>query len=147
MEKFNSAFAKHFVAFISGVIFALGLLISGMADPNKVLAFLDITGSWDPSLMFVMIGAIPIAYLAFRYTEDKPSAILGDEFHTVKKTEIDQKLIVGSSLFGIGWGLSGICPGPAIVILGLNIHKGIIFFAALIVGILIHEILFNMRQN
>ena len=139
MQKIYSTFARHTVAFLSGAIFALGLLISGMADPNKVLAFLDITGAWDPSLIFVMLGAIPVAYLAFRYANKRQSTVLGEQFSTVNKKEIDRGLIVGSSLFGIGWGLSGICPGPSIVILGLALTNGYIFFIALIIGMLIYE--------
>lgn len=85
MQKSNFAFAKHIVAFLSGGIFALGLLISGMANPNKVLAFLDVTGAWDPSLILVMAGAIPVAYLAFRYAKNKKLTVLGDSFSEVKK--------------------------------------------------------------
>lgn len=147
MEKSNSTLAQHLVAFLSGSIFAIGLLISDMADPKKVLAFLDITGAWDPSLILVMVGAIPVAYLAFHYAKNKKSTFLCGDFSKIKKQEINKSLIIGSSLFGIGWGLSGICPGPAIVILGLNVINALIFFIALIAGILVYEFLQNKNQT
>ncbi len=146
MEKSNSILAQHLVAFLSGSIFAIGLLLSGMADPKKVLAFLDITGDWDPSLILVMVGAIPVAYLAFNYAKNKKSTFLGGDFSEIKKREVDKSLIIGSSLFGIGWGLSGICPGPAIVILGLNVINALIFFIALIAGMLIYELTLEKNQ-
>ncbi len=146
MEKSNSTLAQHLVTFLSGSIFAIGLLISGMADPKKVLAFLNITGDWDPSLILVMVGAIPVAYLAFHYARNKKSTFLGGDFSEIKKLEVDKSLIIGSSLFGIGWGLSGICPGPAIVILGLNVINALIFFIALIAGMLIYELTLEKNQ-
>ena len=119
---------KKILYFISGSIFGTGLIISGMSNPQKVLSFLDIFGNWDPSLIFVMIGAISIAAIYFILIKNKTT-----------KLSIDKKLIVGSSIFGIGWGLVGICPGPAIVVLGSANIKGIIFFIALLIGMFLQN--------
>ena len=114
--------------FISGSIFGVGLIISGMSNPQKVLSFLDIFGNWDPSLMFVMVGAISITAIYFIVTKNKST-----------KLTIDKKLLAGSSVFGIGWGLVGICPGPAIVVLGSANIKGIIFVIALLIGMFLQN--------
>ena len=119
---------KKFLYFISGSIFGIGLIISGMSNPQKVLSFLDIFGNWDPSLMFVMIGAISITGIYFTAIKKKST-----------KLSIDKKLVVGSSIFGIGWGLVGICPGPAIVVVGSANIKGIIFFIALLIGMFLQN--------
>ena len=119
---------KKFLYFISGSIFGVGLIISGMSNPQKVLSFLDIFGNWDPSLMFVMIGAISITAIYFTAIKKKST-----------KLSIDKKLVVGSSIFGIGWGLVGICPGPAIVVLGSANIKGVIFFIALLIGMFLQN--------
>ena len=119
---------KKILYFISGSIFGVGLIISGMSNPQKVLSFLNIFGNWDPSLMFVMIGAISITAIYFIIIKNKST-----------KLSIDKKLVVGSFIFGIGWGLVGICPGPAIVILGSANIKGIIFFIALLIGMFLQN--------
>ena len=119
---------KKFLYFISGSIFGIGLIISGMSNPQKVLSFLDIFGNWDPSLMFVMIGAISITAIYFAAIKKKST-----------KLSIDKKLVVVSSIFGIGWGLVGICPGPAIVVVGSANIKGIIFFIALLIGMFLQN--------
>ena len=119
---------KKILYFISGSIFGVGLIVSGMSNPQKVLSFLDIFGNWDPSLMFVMVGAISITAIYFILIKNKSTKL-----HT------DKKLIVGSSIFGIGWGLVGICPGPAIVVLGSATIKGIIFFIALLIGMFLQN--------
>ena len=119
---------KKILYFISGSIFGVGLIISGMSNPQKVLSFLDIFGNWDPSLMFVMIGAISITAIYFTAIKKKST-----------KLSIDKKLVVGSSIFGIGWGLVGICPGPAIVVVGSANIKGIIFFIALLIGMFLQN--------
>ena len=119
---------KRFLYFISGSIFGVGLLISGMSNPQKVLSFLDIFGNWDPSLMFVMIGAISITAIYFTAIKKKSTKLI-----------IDKKLVVGSSIFGIGWGLVGVCPGPAIVVVGSANIKGIIFFIALLIGMFLQN--------
>lgn len=119
---------KKILYFISGSIFGVGLIISGMSNPQKVLSFLDIFGNWDPSLMFVMIGAISITTIYFTAIKKKST-----------KLSIDKKLVVGSSIFGIGWGLVGVCPGPAIVVVGSANIKGIIFFIALLIGMFLQN--------
>ncbi len=126
-------------AFISGFIFGIGLLISGMANPSKVLGFLDIAGIWDPSLVFVMIGAIIIGYFAFKYARQMTKSICGDVMKLPTSTDIDAKLIIGSILFGIGWGLAGFCPGPAIVAIGVGSYKALCFVVAMVIGMLIFE--------
>ena len=119
---------KKILYFISGTIFGVGLIVSGMSNPQKVLSFLDIFGNWDPSLMFVMVGAISITAIYFILTKNKSI-----------KLNIDKKLLAGSSIFGIGWGLVGICPGPAIVVLGSANIKGVIFFIALLIGMFLQN--------
>ena len=119
---------KKILYFISGSIFGVGLIISGMSNPQKVLSFLDIFGNWDPSLMFVMIGAISITAIYFISIKNKST-----------KLSIDKKLIIGSLIFGIGWGLVGICPGPAIVVLGSANIKGVIFVIALLIGMFLQN--------
>ena len=119
---------KKILYFISGSIFGIGLILSGMSNPQKVLSFLDIFGNWDPSLMFVMVGAISITAIYFIVTKNKSI-----------KQNTDKKLLLGSSIFGIGWGLVGICPGPAIVVLGSANIKGVIFFIALLIGMFLQN--------
>lgn len=119
---------KKILYFISGSIFGVGLIVSGMSNPQKVLSFLDIFGNWDPSLMFVMVGAISITAIYFIVTKNKSI-----------KQNTDKKLLLGSSIFGIGWGLVGICPGPAIVVLGSANIKGVIFFIALLIGMFLQN--------
>jgi len=123
------------------LIFGLGLLISGMANPQKVLGFLDINGLWDPSLILVMAGAILAALLPFQWAKNQSRSLLGQTMQLPDKTQIDRPLIVGSLLFGIGWGLAGICPGPAIVLLGLKQINAIYFVLAMLAGMWIFQIL------
>jgi len=119
---------KKILYFISGSIFGIGLIVSGMSNPQKVLSFLDIFGNWDPSLMFVMVGAISITAIYFILIKNKST-----------KLNTDKKLIIGSLIFGTGWGLVGICPGPAIVVLGSANIKGIIFVIALLIGMFLQN--------
>jgi uncharacterized membrane protein YedE/YeeE len=105
-----------------------------MIDPAKVLGFLDIAGNWDPSLAFVMIGAIPVAAIGFRATRARPAPVLDSEFHGPARTRIDPALVLGSTLFGIGWGLVGFCPGPALTSLALGRWQSIVFVAAMLAG-------------
>lgn len=122
------------VSFISGLIFGLGLLLAGMTNPAKVKAFLDVGGLWDPSLAFVMIGAIALAMPAFRWTRSRSVSLLGEPMCFPINRALDRRLIGGSLIFGIGWGLAGICPGPAIVLLGAAPASGAIFVVAMLVG-------------
>jgi uncharacterized protein len=101
-------------AFIAGLIFGMGLILSGMANPEKIIDFLDITGQWDPSLMFVMAGALIVSFFAFRYVKNRNQTCLKQAIQLPTSTQIDRRLVVGSILFGAGWGMAGYCPGPAL---------------------------------
>jgi len=132
---------KMLSAFTAGLIFGLGLIVSGMADPAKVLGFLDLAGAWDPSLAFVMLGAIGVAAGAFACAGRRTASLLGLPMQLPASRQIDRPLVLGSLLFGIGWGLAGICPGPGIVLLGAGFRQGVIFVAAMLIGMGIFEAL------
>jgi uncharacterized protein len=133
---------KHFIsAFISGLVFGLGLLVSGMANPDKVLSFLDIAGAWDPSLALVMVGAIAVGLIAFTLIKGRTHSLLGEPLRLPVKKDLDQRLILGSLGFGVGWGLAGFCPGPALVALGAGAPKAAVFVAAMLAGMAIFEVL------
>lgn len=122
-------------AFICGGLFAVGLLLSGLANPAKVIGFLDIAGQWDPSLIFVMLGAIMLVIVPMQRTIRKPCTIDGQRIQLPSKTEIDHKLILGSVIFGIGWGIAGICPGPSFTLIGLGYIEGVYFVVAMGIGV------------
>ena len=129
---------------LAGVLFGLGLLISGLAYPDKVQAFLNLAGNWDPSLAFVMGGAIAIAIIPFSLAKkDKIKAVGGIKIDLPKNTLIDKKLLIGSGLFGVGWGLVGYCPGPALVSFGAGISMAWWFLPAMIAGTLMHQVIFK----
>jgi len=130
-----------FSAFTTGLVFGIGLIIAGMADPQKVLGFLDIGGHWDPSLALVMVGAIAVAAIAFRVAAPRRRSLLGLPLQLPATREIDGRLAGGSILFGIGWGLAGICPGPALVLLGAGMSKGAVFVLAMLCGMVVFELL------
>jgi uncharacterized protein len=132
---------KALFALVAGLVFGLGLIVSGMANPAKVLGFLDLAGHWDPSLAFVMAGAIAVGALAFSLTARRPTTLLGEPMRLPPTRPIDTRLVVGSVLFGIGWGLAGFCPGPAIVALGMGQGKAVIFMAAMLTGMGLFEVL------
>ena len=132
---------KNVLALISGLVFGFGLILSGMANPAKVIGFLDIAGSWDPSLAFVMGGAIAIGFFAFKYAETRDTTLLGEELNLPRNNTIDKRLIGGSLLFGAGWGLGGFCPGPGLVSLGMGYSGGIIFALSMVVGMLAFELI------
>jgi uncharacterized membrane protein YedE/YeeE len=121
-------------AFIAGLVFGLGLVVAGMANPAKILNFLDLAGNWDPSLLFVMVGAIAVGTIAFSVARRRTSSALGLPMQLPTARAIDARLVGGSLLFGIGWGLAGFCPGPAIVALGAGYTKAGAFIAAMLVG-------------
>lgn len=127
-------------AFAAGLVFGLGLLVSGMGNPAKVLAFLDPAGTWDPSLAFVMIGAIAVGTPAFAFARMRKETLTGKPLSLPAIGRVDLRLIAGSAIFGIGWGLAGICPGPALTLLGAGYPEGGIFVAALLAGMRLHEI-------
>jgi uncharacterized protein len=127
--------------FIAGLLFGVGLIISGMTDPAKVIGFLDITGRWNPSLAFVMVGAISVSYFAFRVAQQKLTTNTGQPIVLPIKKEVDTRLIAGSFTFGVGWGLAGYCPGPALASIATGDEKPIIFFVAMLIGMAIYEVL------
>lgn len=125
---------RAFFAMICGTIFGLGLAVSGMINPAKVLAFLDIFGAWDPSLLLVMVSALAVTILAYRFVLRMPTAVAGEEFHLPHKTDLDRSLIIGAVLFGAGWGLVGFCPGPAIASLAYGRWETAVFIVAMVLG-------------
>jgi uncharacterized membrane protein YedE/YeeE len=125
-------------SFVSGVVFALGLGISGMTRPVKVIGFLDFFGAWDASLAFVMIGAIAVYFVAYRWSRRMPSPLLAANFSLPKRSDLDAKLILGAALFGAGWGLGGFCPGPALTSLASGALPVFTFVTAMAIGMYLH---------
>jgi len=121
-------------SFAAGFVFGLGLLVSGMVNPAKVLGFLDLAGAWDPSLALVMAGAVAVGAGAFAFMKERTRTLLGAPVLLPSPRRIDRRLILGSLVFGVGWGLAGICPGPALVLAGAGSAKGLSFLAAMIAG-------------
>ncbi|AJZ56887.1 sulfur transport family protein [Paraburkholderia fungorum] len=128
------------VALSSGLIFGIGLIISGMANPAKVLGFLDIAGNWDPSLAFVMLGAICVAAIHFTLAKLRKRSILGFPMQLPGKLAVTPRLVLGSAVFGVGWALAGLCPSPALVALGAGIYKSWGFVVAMLAGIALFEL-------
>jgi uncharacterized membrane protein YedE/YeeE len=117
-----------------GLLFGIGLVVSGMADPAKVLNFLDLFGAWDPSLAFVMGGAVIVAFIGYRLVLTRERPVIGSTFHLPTRNDIDARVIAGPAIFGIGWGLGGFCPGPALTALGLGASGTLAFVPAMIFG-------------
>ena len=135
------------LALVAGLVFGVGLLVSGMANPAKVLGFLDLAGRWDPSLALVMAGAIAVGLAAFTLAKRRQTSWLGLPMQMPGATHIDRRLVIGSVLFGVGWGLAGICPGPALVLVGAGAVKGLIFAAAMLAGMGVFEALERVRSS
>ena len=135
-----------FASLLAGLVFGLGLVVSGMANPAKVLGFLDLGGNWDPSLAFVMAGAIAVGAVAFTVANRRSRSMLGAEMRLPSARHLDRRLILGSMLFGIGWGVAGFCPGPALVSLGMGEVKALVFVAAMLLGMGAFE-LFERRKR
>ncbi len=131
---------KNLIAFAVGLIFGIGLLISGMTQPEKIFGFLDIFGRWDPSLVFVMGGALVVAVIGFYIAGKRGQSLLGDPLSLPDKTKTDPRLLAGAAIFGVGWGLAGVCPAPAIVNLGFLSAPAFIFAAAMLAGIAIYAV-------
>ncbi len=127
-------------SFLVGLIFGIGLILAGMTNPAKVIGFLDITGTWDPSLAFVMGGAILVAIVAFRFAKKRTANFLGGAMRMPTSDMIDKRLVIGSLLFGAGWGMAGFCPGPALTSVGTGNPKAVIFVIAMIAGMAIFEL-------
>ncbi|RYF41857.1 MAG: hypothetical protein EOO25_08585 [Comamonadaceae bacterium] len=126
--------------FLVGLLFGIGLILSGMTDPGKVTGFLDLAGAWDPSLALVMGGAIGVGLFAFAVARRRTTAFLGGAMHLPGNSEIDRRLVVGSLVFGAGWGLAGFCPGPALVSLGAGHWQALVFTAAMLAGMGLHSL-------
>jgi uncharacterized membrane protein YedE/YeeE len=124
--------------FVVGLVFGFGLLLSGMSDPAKVLNFLDLggiaSGNWDPSLAFVMAGAVAVTFVGFRFVLQRSRPLFAERFHLPTKRELDLRIVAGPAIFGVGWGLAGFCPGPALTALGFGSRAAFIFVAAMLTG-------------
>lgn len=127
-------------ALLSGLLFGIGLIVSGMSDPGKVIGFLDVAGRWNPSLAFVMGGALLVGLLAFRVARRRTMTFLGGAMHLPTLKDIDRRLVLGSLAFGTGWGLAGFCPGPALVSLAAGQEKALVFVGAMVAGMAIYEL-------
>jgi uncharacterized membrane protein YedE/YeeE len=125
------------VALIAGLLFGIGLLLSGMTNPANVVAFLDVTGVWRPSLAYTMAGAVVVALPAFTLIRRRGRSLRGRPIRPIDRTRMDSPLLLGSAMFGIGWGLSGICPGPALILLTTGDPRAWVFFAGLVLGMLL----------
>ncbi|MDB4995294.1 MAG: hypothetical protein JWM74_2726 [Myxococcaceae bacterium] len=124
---------------VAGALFGIGLAIAGMTRPEKVTGFLDITGAWDPSLAFVMLGAIGVHFVLHRLVLRRTAPLFDDRFHLPTRRDIDPRLLVGAGLFGVGWGLGGFCPGPALTSAAAGALPALVFVAAMIAGMLIER--------
>ncbi|TMG76657.1 MAG: YeeE/YedE family protein [Betaproteobacteria bacterium] len=133
------AAARNASALAAGLLFGLGLAISQMVNPRKVLDFLDVAGNWDPSLVLVLGGAVGVAMLAFRFVLKRRQPIFDGEFHLPKTTKVDRRLLVGSAIFGVGWGIGGYCPGPGIAALSAASVEALVFVAGLAFGSFLYQ--------
>lgn len=130
-----------FMALLAGLVFGLGLILSGMTNPGKVIGFLDLAGQWDPSLALVMAGAIAVSAVPFRLARNRSTALLGGPIRLPTATDIDRRLVLGSLAFGAGWGLAGYCPGPALASVLWGGTKPLIFVTAMLAGMAVFELL------
>lgn len=133
------------IEFLVGLLFGWGLLLSGMTDPGKVQGFLDLFGAWDPSLAFVMGGAIFVGFFAFALARRRTTTFLGGALHLPTSRDIDRPLVVGSLIFGAGWGLAGFCPGPGVVAMAAGQPQAAVFVVAMLAGMLVHKFLAGGR--
>jgi uncharacterized membrane protein YedE/YeeE len=138
---------SRLVSLLAGMVFGLGLGISGMTDPNKVLGFLDVTGAWDPSLMLVLGGAVGVTALSFRLVLRSTAPLLGGAFRLPDRRQVDLSLLAGAALFGAGWGLSGYCPGPGIALLANLSWETWVFIPSLLAGMLLHRVPGGVRDR
>lgn len=130
-----------FFALLAGLVFGIGLIVSGMANPDKVLGFLDLAGDWDPSLAFVMAGAVAVGVIAFTFARKRTVSLLGLQMKMPTATQLDRRLVGGGLTFGVGWGIAGFCPGPALVALGTGEAKAVVFVVAMLAGMGLFELL------
>jgi uncharacterized protein len=135
-----SAALRILAALASGLLFGLGLALSGMLDPARVRGFLDVAGAWDPSLVFVLGGAVTVSGLGYRLSRRRARPVLATRFDWPANRRIDAPLVAGAALFGIGWGLSGFCPGPAVAALSTGASPVLVFVAAMLAGMALHDL-------
>lgn len=135
------------IALFAGVLFGLGLAVSGMINPAKVIGFLDVAGAWDPTLAFVMGGALLVTIPAFRVILERPRPVLADGFSLPTKSALDGRLLGGATLFGVGWGLSGFCPGPAVAALVTGLAPVLAFAAAMLAGMVLYTWVFERPES
>lgn len=135
------------LSFAIGLIFGLGLVVSGMTQPGKVQGFLDVTGLWDPSLAFVMGGAVAVGLIAFQWAARRKKSLLGSPMPPPVASGVDAPLLLGAAIFGVGWGLSGVCPGPAVVNLAFFDSRATIFFVAMLAGMAIERLVLRSRSR
>ncbi len=147
MKNYFSHNAPLFFSLASGLLFGLGLILAGMANPAKVLAFLDLAGLWDPSLGLVMGGAIAVGAVAYFVAKKRTLSVLGLPIQIPTSRIIDSRLVLGGLAFGVGWGMAGICPSPAFVLLGAGSIKGLIFTAFMVIGMFIFEVLEGISNS
>ncbi len=137
----------NLAALLCGLLFGFGLTISQMINANKILNFLDITGNWDPSLALVMLSAVVVTWLGYRFVMRQPHPKLAEKFFLSEKKSIDAKLMIGSAIFGIGWGLAGYCPGPAMTALGLGILDAVYFVVGMLAGLFIYPVITRLLKK
>ena len=130
---------RNIIALAAGLVFGFGLAVSHMVEPTKVLAFLDVTGNWDPSLLLVMAGGVAISLAAYRLIRGKAAPLFAPQFYLPTRTALDRPLVIGAGIFGVGWGIAGYCPGPGIAALGLGTWEAPVFVAALAAGSLTYK--------
>lgn len=142
----TSGSARSLAAFGAGLLFGGGLTVSGMINPAKVLNFLDVLGTWDPSLLLVMAGALAVTFTGYRLVWRRAAPIMSDTFQSPTRTDLDKRLISGAVLFGLGWGLVGFCPGPALTALVIGGEPVVYFVLSMLVGMFLADQLFAPRQ-
>lgn len=130
---------KNLLVFISGLVFGIGLIVSGMSNPFNVIGFLDLAGNWNPSLAFVMIGAVGVTLVGMRWVESHQQTVFKETLHLPGVSHINKELVIGGFIFGAGWAIAGFCPGPALVALGAGYLKALVFVIAMVAGMLIHD--------
>lgn len=127
------------IALFAGLLFGIGLIVSRMVNPAKVLGFLDVAGHWDPSLVFVMVGAIAVGVVAFTFARKRSVSLLGSEMKLPTERRVDRRLVAGSALFGVGWGIAGFCPGPALTSVTMGEPKAFVFVGSMLAGMALYE--------
>lgn len=135
----NNKLMLNLVALVSGLLFGFGLSLSEMVNPNRILGFLDFFGNWDPTLLFVMGGAVPVSALSYLLIRGKDKPVFAESFRISARKELDSKLIIGSLIFGVGWGIAGYCPGPVVTMLSLQLREPLIFIIAMLAGSLAYR--------